>query len=39
MGLVAMVALRCDMDNWAGIVYVGCVVSNGRPIDEDSSNQ
>ena len=39
VGLVAMVASRCDMENRARLVDVGNVVSNGRPIDEDSSEK
>ena len=33
VGLVTMVASRCDMENRARLVDVGNVVSNGRPID------
>ena len=37
--LVAMVASKCDMNNWAGLVDVGNVIYKGRPIDEDSSEE
>ena len=39
VGLVAVVALRCDMDNWAGLVDVGNLVSKRKQIDEDSSEE
>ena len=39
VGLVTVVASRCDMDNWARLVDVGNVVSKESPIDEDSSKK
>ena len=39
MRFVAVVALRCDMDNRATLVDVSNVVSKERLIDEDSSEE
>ena len=39
VGLVVVVASRCVMDNWAGLVDVGSVVSKEMPIDEDYSEE
>ena len=39
VGFMVVVASRCDMDNWTGLVHVGNVVPKERPIDEDSSEE